>query len=40
MREGMAAVDHGRFQLWMKMMKAGGLVKMGGYLPTENTKSS
>ena len=50
MREGMAAMlwIYGGFQLWMmmmmmvkmKMMKAGGLMKTGGYLPIESTKSS
>lgn len=46
-RHGCYAMDYGGFQLWMmmmkmmmKMMKAGGLMKTGGYLPIESTKSS
>lgn len=49
MREGMAAMDYGGFQLWMMMvvvvmmmmiMKAGGLMNTGGYLPIESIESS
>lgn len=52
MREGMAAMDYGGFQLWMMMvvvvvvvvmmmmMKNGGLMNSGGYLPIESIESS